>query len=231
MKLKSFGCSFIFGSDLKDSVPGDFSKNIFAVHSKHSWPAVIAKETNRLYECYANPGQGNLAIANSVLTECYNFAPGDFFIISWTYIDRFDYNWLEYAQRWNTIRPGTADAANKFYYKHLHSELKDKLSSLIQIKACLDILLDKKIPFLMANIDPLLFDQTWHTSPSIKMLQELVQPHITSFDNKTFIDYAISLGHVPNDNGHITEHAHYDIAQYVINFLDIQNTGDCLRLS
>lgn len=50
MKLKSFGCSFIFGLELSDI--GAKSKK----YSQLTWPAIIAQRQGLEYECYARPG-------------------------------------------------------------------------------------------------------------------------------------------------------------------------------
>ena len=63
MMLKSFGCSFIYGSDLSDDGKG-FP---LASPSKLSWPSLLAQSLNYTYECYARPGSGNLRILEKVL--------------------------------------------------------------------------------------------------------------------------------------------------------------------
>ena len=87
MKLKSFGCSFIYGSDLADASinPGNL------IPSNHTWPAHLARLQNRDYECYAKPGSGNLQILEKILTQASDKDKHDLFVIGWTWIDRFDY--------------------------------------------------------------------------------------------------------------------------------------------
>ena len=65
MKLKSFGCSFIFGSELHDDGYG----GPHATPSQHTWPALLAKDLGYDYQCYARPGSGNLRILNEVLNN------------------------------------------------------------------------------------------------------------------------------------------------------------------
>ena len=86
MKLKSFGCSFVFGTDLHDD-GRDLPK---ITPSKHTWPALLAQHLGQAYECYARPGSGNLQIweniANQITTQ-----ESALYVISWTWINRFDY--------------------------------------------------------------------------------------------------------------------------------------------
>jgi hypothetical protein len=214
MKLKSFGCSFIFGSELKDTVD---SEDI--TPSRFTWPAILAAQTNSTYHCFAKAGIGNLAIASNVLTQCAHASADDFFVISWTFIDRFDFTDVTNYDRWLTLRPGNNGHINNFYYKNLHSQLRDKITSLIYIKNCIDTLSQRKIPFIMTCIDELLFETEWHTTPDIKLLQDFIRPHITNFDGKNFLSYIEGLGHVTTKNGHADEHAHYDAAQYMLDVL------------
>jgi hypothetical protein len=57
-------------------------------------------------------------------------------------------------------------------------------------------------------MDPLVLDQTWHTSDAIMSLQQYIQPYLHLFDNKTFLEwsrahnYPISTGWHPLDSAH-----------------------------
>ena len=197
MKLKSFGCSHIWGSDL---IP-DNSKT----PSLKTWPALLAQHFDLEYECFALPGAGNLYIAEQLLTEAEKDPA--LFVINWTYIDRFDY--VDPATNcWATARPGNRDRASDVYYRSFHSEYRDKLTSLMQIKLCIDTLTQKRVPFIMCNTDSLLFETKWHTSEAIKELQKSIQPYILTFDNKNFIEYAKENGHPVSAHDHILESGH-----------------------
>ena len=69
MKLKSFGCSFIYGTDLADDGRGF----IAATPSRLTWPALLAQNLDYSYECYARPGCGNLRILEKILNQADNF--------------------------------------------------------------------------------------------------------------------------------------------------------------
>lgn len=224
MIVKSFGCSFTWGSDLSDE---NAAKEIY---SHLTWPALVAKHFECNYDCFAWPGIGNFLIANSVLNQCALVDTNDLFIINWTYIDRFDYvpasvePWrnLDLPSSWQTCRPGN----NVDFFKKYHSELRDKISSLQLVKLCIDTLLQQDIKFIMTALDELMFDQRWHTAPGIKLLQDYVQPYITRFNDQNLLDYTDSLGHARIGSGHVSERAHNDAAQYIINLLNKQNTID-----
>ena len=229
MIVKSFGCSFTWGSELPDSIHG-----LYSVPSKLTWPALVADHLNCDYDCFAWPGVGNFYIANSILDQCTKSQESnDFFIINWTYLDRFDYlpaindscRNLTLPWKWRTCRPGEDEARD--FFKKYHSETRSKLESLQLIKLCVDSLLQLNVRFVMSSIDNMLLEHTLVDSPSIKFLQDCIQPHITKFDGMNFLEYADTRKHARSHGGHLNEHAHSDIAQYVISSLNIQNTVDC----
>lgn len=214
MKLKSFGCSHIFGSELADQ------KHTF--YSRNTWPALMAKHLGLNYECFAWPARGNLFIAEQVIKQIAN--PG-IFVINWTYIDRFDYQDPQSTNpgfpggnrdTWNTCNPNITNAAAQCYYKHLHSELQDKLVSLMQIKLCIDLLIQNNRPFIMTYVDDLLFDQTWNTNPAVEYLQQQIKPHMSTFNGQNFLMYAQAHGTAPD--GHLLEAGHAACADYALEF-------------
>ena len=62
MNLKSFGCSFIYGNELSDEV----GTEVYLNPSQLTWPALLSKQYDYGYQCYARPGSGNLQIAEKV---------------------------------------------------------------------------------------------------------------------------------------------------------------------
>jgi hypothetical protein len=145
-----------------------------------------------------------LRILEQVLNQAES-AVQDFFVISWTWIDRFDYREQD---QWQTLLPVDKSATAEFYYRKLQSEYVDKLSTLIHIRTAIDVLNQKRIPFLMTYMDPLMLDQTWHVGDAIVSLQQYVQPYLHLFDNQTFLEwsrahnYPISAGWHPLDSAH-----------------------------
>ena len=225
MKIKSFGCSFIFGTDLHDNLPSDILVNPMGKFSHFTWPALIAKKQNFEYECCARPGSGNLQIAERVLNSCVDDY-SSFYIIDWTWIDRFDYIASEdFWQPWATLRPTSEEESAKSYYKNLHSEYSDKLRTLICVKTVLDTLLRKQIKFIMTYEDELIFDQRWHVSPAVTYLQDSVRPYITTFEGHGFLIWSRSKNFAESATWHPLEEAHRAAADYMITVFDKQNTS------
>jgi hypothetical protein len=216
MKLKSFGCSFIFGSELSDNPESLVIANPVNQFSHLTWPALLAQKEGYGYDCHARPGSGNLQIAERVLNQCSE-VDSEFFIIGWTYIDRFDYigPW-DMWQPWRTIVPGDHDNLSTTYYQNLHSEYKDKLSTLIYIKTVIDTLIEKNIKFIMTYIDDLMFDQNWHSTPATIELQSYIKPYMTTFDGLNFLDWSQQRGFAIGKFQHPLEPAHAAAANYML---------------
>jgi hypothetical protein len=214
MKLKSFGCSFIYGSDLADEDLGE----PYTPPSQLTWPALLAKELGYEYQCYARPGSGNLRILEKILTQIDQSTNCDLFVVGWSWIDRFDYTVTklnedhEYdtagTNTWRTILPVDSDNKATVYYRDLHSEFRDKLTSLINIKIAIDILKQKNISFVMTYIDNLMFSTEWHTTSAITNLQEYIRPYMTQFNKKTFLEFSKEKGFPISETLHPLEDAH-----------------------
>lgn len=220
MKLKSFGCSFIFGTDLAD----DGRDQKVPTPSNHTWPALLAREFGYDYECFARPGSGNLQIAERVLSHAVGEEPA-FFLISWTWIDRFDYTNSNITNdpiqakwnNWRTLMPIDSSSLAETYYKGLHSEYRDKLSSLMCIKLVIDTLKQKNIPFLMTYMDHLLFDQRWNHTPAVIDLQNFIMPYMVTFQDQTFLEWSRSHGYPESKTCHPLETAHRAAADHIAN--------------
>jgi len=252
MNLKSFGCSLIYGSELSDEkVRTPLNQTAINKHSLLTWPAHLAHHLGYSYRCHARPGSGNLQIAERVLTQLAADVANNksaFYVIGWSLIDRFDYvdihdiqdsRWLDDPDEprpgwvwckqaslpWLTIRPTETDHTSKIYYSKIHSEARDKLTTLMNIKLVIDTLQQKNYPFVMTYEDGLIFDQRWHTSPAIIALQEYVKPYMTTFDGDTFVDFAKKNGYPITSIGHPLEQAHAAASESMIKVFDTQNTN------
>lgn len=209
MQLKSFGCSFIFGTDLAD----DGRHGLSATVSQLTWPALLATQLDFGYSCYARPGSGNLRILESILLNASIDDPA-VFIINWTWIDRFDYTSLD--DKWQTIMPVDSSSLAHTYYKELHSQYRDKLTTLIHISAAIDLLKQKNIPFVMTYMDDLIFETEWHCNPAMLELQNKVRPHLQTFGNQNFLEWAKFNGHPISATMHPLEQAHSAAAQLMM---------------
>ena len=229
MDLKSFGCSFIFGTELAD----DGRDLPIPTPSNFTWPARIAQHLNYNYQCYARPGSGNLQIAERVLSHATT-VDNSMFVIGWTWIDRFDYTnsiisnspQASKWKNWRTIMPVDKTDLAKIYYQGLHTEYRDKLTTLMSIKLVIDTLNQKNIPFLMTYLDNLMFDQQWHLTPAVTDLQEYILPYMTTFDNLNFVDWSKKNGYPITKIGHPLEEAHHAAGDYMIKVFDKQKTND-----
>jgi hypothetical protein len=220
MDIKSFGCSFIFGSDL----PDDGFGTAYATPSKLIWPALYAQHLGYGYKCYARPGSGNLQIAERVLNQATNPTPA-LYVVGWTWIDRFDYA-NSATDKWQTIMPVDKDAVAKTYYRDIHSEYRDKLTTLMSMRLVIDTLKQKGYPFIMTYMDDLTFDTQWHTTPAVLELQDYVRPHMTQFEGKSFLEWSRSKGFPETKQWHPLEEAHRAGADYIIKVFDKQNIND-----
>lgn len=210
MQLYSFGCSFIFGNDLHD----DGRDLAFATPSQHTWPALLAKKHKFDYLCMARGGSGNLQILEKLLNR---LALGSraVYVIGWTWIDRFDYTTTDARHHWHTIMPVDTDKTAEHYYKSIHSEYRDKLSSLIYVKTAIDALNAAGHKFIMTYMDELMFDTRWHTSPAVSELQSYCQPYMTQFQGKNFLDWSKEKGFEISQTLHPLEAAHEAAAELI----------------
>jgi len=237
MTLKSFGCSFIWGSDLPDTL--DTTRKALPP-SNFTYPALLAQHFGLEYACYARPGSGNLQILERILNEVPTSTSQDLFVIGWTWTDRFDYchstdpnlglwvnpnNPTHKTTPWLTIMPCVENDLSHTYFQHLHSEYRDKFTCLTYAKLAIDILQQHNIPFVMNYMDELMFDQRWHTTPGVLMLQDTVKSHMTQFDNLTFLNWSRHHGFAESATWHPLEEAHSAAADYMITVFDKQKTS------
>jgi hypothetical protein len=208
MKLKSFGCSFVYGNELSDC---------HGQPSQLTWPGIIAKHLKLSYECYARPGSGNLQILNQILREAPN-GPA-LFIINWTWIDRFDY--LDsYNDSWQTLLPNEESGNARYYFKNIHSQYRDKLTSLLHINTAIQTLKQYNQKFIMTAMDELLFEDVWHCDAAMELLQDSIFPYIQNFNGYSFLEWSRINGYPESDLWHPLEAAHQAAAEYVLkNFI------------
>lgn len=193
MILKSFGCSFVFGTELSDigsNIAAIDDPRILKTHSKLTWPALLAQSKNHKYMSYAKPGSGNLNIADTVLSHVVDNS-ADIFVIQWTWIDRFDYVADQVPNRntfhrWKTLQPSQDTELNQMYFGALHSQYRDKLTSLMAIKAVVDMLQHYNRRFVMTYVDDLLWESQYQITPAIEALQTALRPVMTSFEGQSF---------------------------------------------
>jgi hypothetical protein len=192
MILKSFGCSFIHGTDLAST--------------KLTWPGLLSQDIKYEYQCHARAGSGNLQILEKILDQTTT-DDSALYVVGWTWIDRFDYN-NPANDQWKTIMPGDTDKIAGTYYRDLHSQYRDKFTTLIYIKTAIDCLKQKNYPFVMTYMDDLIFQTEWHTSPAINDLQNYIKPYMTTFEGSTFLNWSKQKGFPISPTLHPLETAH-----------------------
>ena len=92
MILASFGCSFVWGTELPDCSANQASAL--------SWPSLVARDLGYEYRCHARGGCGNLFIAEQVMLHAHQ---ADLLLINWTFLDRYD---MRQNNHWQTCLPG-----------------------------------------------------------------------------------------------------------------------------
>jgi hypothetical protein len=214
LKIKSFGCSFIFGSELSDiRTRQDLQPSAL------TWPALIAQQRGWQYECYAYPGRGNLYIADRVLEQVSQARKGDVFVINWTWVDRFDY-FAAQDDSWSSILPRDQGKVQDVYHRHLHSQKRDKLVSLMYIMTAIQALRQRKLPFVMTYMDHILAETRWHTDAAIQALQQQVLPCLRDFQGENFLEWSRRHQFAVSDLWHPLEQAHAAAATLMMPSID-----------
>jgi hypothetical protein len=155
----------------------------------HSWPALIARDLSLPCRNYARAGVGNLKILESILAVA---RPNSLCVVSWTWIDRFDFI-NSAVESWETLRPALDHPHADHYFRNLHSQYRDTLTSLIYVSQAIDYFQTNNIPFLMTCIDRLILapvDAKWHDPRPIEALQRKINNHIKYFEDMDFVQWA-----------------------------------------
>lgn len=201
MKLKSFGCSFIYGSEL--------------ANRDHTWPSVIADHLKLPHENHGIEGAGNLRILHEVFNHTNS---DDIVMVQWTWIDRFDYVAVA-NEKWRTITPSDTDLLSEIYYRDLHSQYKDMFTNLVYIKSAVDFLSARNIRYFMTYLDKLLLERVlpeWHEGSAVHQLQEEIRSHLHDFNGMTFLDWSRSNGYAETSRWHPLDCAHTAAAGVIL---------------
>jgi len=186
MKLKSFGCSFTYGSDLNDCDIPDLGP------SQCTWPALLANDLKYEYECHAWPGIGNLQIYYNLLDHV-NRLDSDLIVVNWTWLDRFDFLDPLNKETWNTLRPTGQQKEHQLYYKYFYNQYATMVTNATYILSAVNLLKKYNKKFIMTVIDSDTFgpvDETWQDPKPVMLLQKEIHPYITWFENSTFLEWS-----------------------------------------
>jgi hypothetical protein len=207
--IKSFGCSFIYGSELHD-----INLEYPTAPSYSTWPALIAKKLELDYECYAGPGQGNFKIYCDILANSYH-NDQSVYLINWTWIDRFDF--VDSNETWQSLRPAEEAVLEQFYYRNFHSQLCDMISSASYIVSAIDHLNSLNCQYVMTYMDYNLLtpvDPNWHDPKYLEVLQHKLSKILVNFDDKNFLDWSQKNNFEISSQWHPLEQAHSAAADY-----------------
>lgn len=214
LSIHSYGDSFTYGTDLLDC---DIHKS-----SEFTWPALLAKNLNLNYKCHALGGIGNQLISYIVFEQFSKstYKDRNFYIINWTWIERFDYI-DPGADVWATTHPRHTDKLDHFFYKNIDSQPWNMLRNLQIIWSTISFLKQNNCDFVMTCLDNSLWDTNYdikHT-PAIWVLQNLVRPYIVDFEGKGFLDWSNSYNFNKGITGHPLESAHEAAAKLMLPFV------------
>jgi hypothetical protein len=222
MKIKSFGCSFTYGSEL--ILSDTDTKQLTPLHA--SWPLLIAKHYQLEFENFSLPGIGNLRILEQILAQSELVDPA-VFLINWTWLDRFDF--IKFPdEAWETLRPGGSTELHSLYYKHFYQQYHSMLINASYISTAINVLNSKNINFCMTLMDTTLFDPIdpdWQDPYALRTLQRIIKPHITWFDGLDFLSWSQKNKYSISKNWHPLEQAHCAAADYMIKLFDKQKTN------
>jgi len=191
-KLKSFGCSFIYGSELSGTTPYSIDDP-----SNLTWPALIAKKLNVEHQCYALPGQGNFKIYCDILANSY-------------YND-------DSQEHWQTLKPAQENEIQDFYYRNLHSQLKDMIANASWIVSAAEHLTSLGCPFVMTYMDHNLLtpiNPNWHDPRYLEILQQKLSKVLVNFEGMNFLDWSRKKLYPVSATWHPLEAAHQAAADY-----------------
>ena len=210
-KIVGFGDSFVFGSELKDNRDG-----------ARSWIGQVAKILNVDYHTSAVPGCGNDHIARQIYSWfSANTTQDTLAVINWTWMNRWDFYIVEH-ETWITLGPTCvpdklkhlvdqteAEDLIEFYQARANGSLLwNKFRNLQTIYAVQSYLKSNNILNVQTYMDDHLFNTDYHAPDYIQQLQNLVQPDMSSFEGKNFVDWSQDQGFVVTDTLHPLEDAH-----------------------
>jgi len=194
--------------------------SMYSCYSRLTWPALLANSLDKEYVCYAVPGASNQTITRQFFQYLPYISTDDIVVVNWTWIDRWEV-FTEHDERqkqWTVLRPSGSDnkKLNQFYFKHLQSELWNKLETLKMILLLINTLKIKKIKFLMTSIDKLIISSNYHSPSYVSTLQNEVMNDIAWFNEEGFYDWCKNNEFpISETGGHPLEEAHAEAFKYV----------------
>jgi hypothetical protein len=150
------------------------------------------------------------------------------FVINWSWLDRFDYV-HPVDETFLTLRPDGDSLLHKVYFRDFYSQYHTMLTNTSWIACVIAMLQEKNIKFVMTCMDQILTETvqpTWHDPRSVTLLQDYIGPHISWFEDQTFLEWSRSHGYEESEAWHPLEAAHQAAADYMISVFDKQKIVD-----
>jgi hypothetical protein len=187
MILVAGGDSFIFGTELSDQHMG--------IHSKQTYPAILAGIAGMHYECVAKPGAANAEIARHVINYCETYKDIDkVVLVQWTFANRYEFNFADSG--WQSVNVWNLQDASQ-----IKTQLKNFSQKVVtdQINTNTKLQLTGNYDFLKEFYKTVACSEYWETYTSLKeivMLQNYLKlnniPYLFTFaDNASLYNYTI----------------------------------------
>ena len=182
MIIVAGGDSFIFGTELLDQQSG--------IHSKQTYPAILAREAEIHYECVARPGASNAEIARHVINYCETHKDIEkVVLVQWTFSNRYEFYFSDTG--WQSVNVWNLQDESQ-----IKTQLKNFSQKVIddQIKTNTQLQSDGNYDFLKAFYKTVASSEYWETYTSLKeivMLQNYLKlnniPYFFTFANKDLL--------------------------------------------
>lgn len=226
----SFGDSFTWGSDMKDTLTADewraqpkawrdLSENQFInTYSRNTWNAKLARTLGLDYICYAEQGCSNQSIVRQFFKYAPSFRSDDLINVNFTWRDRYDF-YDVLTNNWVTVRP-TGTEENRFhelYYKHIHGTVWDQVESLKSINLILCYLKFHRISYCITCIDDLIYTDPFHVDALITTLREESAKEIRWFDGLGLYEWSKQNNFPVSEMWHPLEEAHDAAFEHIMN--------------
>lgn len=143
------------------------------------------------------------------------------YVIQWSWADRLDY--IDADQMWQTLRPSLEMPHADYYYRHLHSEFRDRFTSLQSMAATISLLDRFDQPFIMTLLDNSLADavDAAYFHPAIlQSYWSMIKPRLHWFEGVDFLSWSRAQGFAESALCHPLEDAHVSAAGLMLPAID-----------
>lgn len=212
-KIVSFGCSLVFGDELKDCN----TNRVPRIYSKKTFPALIAEHCNKEYECQAISGGSNDRIErllNDYLMTNENEKIG--VVIGWTALQRREYNkdgeyFVLQPDKKEKLHPVLSKAHKTIVESYFFDDLLQELYQ--KIYRTQNMLQNLDIPYVMVNM------MQWNEQRKNFEVLDLVDLY-----HQSFLAWAYTHKYPTGKLLHPLEEAHLDFFNKLVEYYDTNET-------